>query len=116
MKSIINPLKNLNTTDRLILKSVKKFSREQLPNYLNNKNEYRNLYKEMGKLGILGCTFKTYNFPGVSKKMYGLISKELEYIDSSFRGAFSVQSSLVIGSIINYGTKDTISNYIGDLK
>ena len=63
MINIINPFKNINKTDKLILNSVHKFCRNILPDYLG-KNEHRELYKEMGNLGILGCNLTSENCLG----------------------------------------------------
>lgn len=115
MINLICPLKNLSNTNKLIINSVNKFSRELLPNYLVS-HEYKSLYKELGNLGILGCQFSSNNCLGVNKKMYGLIAKELEYIDSGFRGMYSVQSSLVMGALLNYGNKKLIDMHIDELR
>lgn len=48
------------------------------------------IYKEMGRLGFLGCTISEYDLPGVSYTAYGLINKEVERVDSGYRSALSV--------------------------
>ena len=63
------------------------------------------IYKEMAELGFLGCTIKDYDLPGVSSVSYGLINRELERIDSSYRTAISVHSSLVMFPIYEYANK-----------
>jgi len=57
-----------------------------------NKNAYfdRNILKEMGSLGLLGCTISEYDLPGVSYVAYGLINREIERVDSGYRSAYSV--------------------------
>jgi glutaryl-CoA dehydrogenase len=60
---------------------------------------------EMGEQGFLGCTLTDYGLPGVSSVAYGLINREVERVDSGYRSAFSVQSSLVMFPIYNYATK-----------
>ena len=55
-----------------------------------------NLYKELGSLGLLGPTINGYGCAGVNYVSYGLIAREIEKIDSGYRSAFSVQSSLVM--------------------
>lgn len=52
--------------------------------------------KEMGDLGFLGCTIDDYDLPGVSSVAYGLINRQIENVDSGYRSALSVQSSLVM--------------------
>lgn len=48
------------------------------------------IFKEMGKLGFLGCTISEYDLPGVSSAAYGLINREIERVDSAYRSALSV--------------------------
>jgi len=73
------------------------------------------LMKEFGKLGFLGATFKEYGLPGVSHVAYGLINREIERVDSGFRSAFSVQSSLVMYPIYAFGSKEQKDKYIPPL-
>lgn len=58
--------------------------------------------KEMGELGFLGCTIKDYDCAGVSSTAYGLINRQIERVDSGYRSALSVQSSLVMFPIYTY--------------
>ena len=66
----------------------------------------KSIMKEMGELGFLGCTVDEYDLPGVSYVAYGLINREVERVDSGYRSALSVQSSLVIHPIMKFGTKE----------
>ena len=50
----------------------------------------REILREMGKLGFLGCTLSEYNLPGVSYVAYGLLNREIERVDSGYRSALSV--------------------------
>lgn len=59
----------------------------------------------MGKMGFLGCTIPDFNLPGASYTSYGLINREIERVDSAYRSALSVQSSLVIHPIYTFGTQ-----------
>ncbi len=61
--------------------------------------------KEMGSLGLLGPTVSEYGGAGVSHVSYGLVSHEVEAVDSGYRSALSVQSSLVIHPIHAYGNE-----------
>jgi len=61
---------------------------------------------EMGKMGFLGAPFQGYGCAGISSVGYGLLCREIERIDSGYRSTMSVQTSLVIGSIYNYGSED----------
>jgi len=63
-----------------------------------NETFDRNIMNEMGELGVLGPTIEGYGCAGVSNVAYGLLAREVERVDSSYRSAMSVQSSLVIQS------------------
>ena len=115
MIHIFNPLKKISQSDKLILESVKKFARSELPRFLG-KNQHRDLYKEFGKLGILGCNVQSNLDFSVSNTMYGLICKEIEYIDSGFRSLVGVQSSLVIKTLNDYADSSIKKHYIQSLK
>jgi glutaryl-CoA dehydrogenase len=56
-----------------------------------NKEHFdTNIMKEFGELGFLGCTIKDYDMAGLSSVAYGLISREIEKVDSGYRSALSV--------------------------
>lgn len=63
-------------------------------------------------MGVLGCTIKGYGCSGVSNVTYGLITREVEKIDSGYRSAVSVQSSLVMGAIDLNGSEAQKEEYI----
>ncbi|XP_043680180.1 glutaryl-CoA dehydrogenase, mitochondrial [Vespula pensylvanica] len=70
----------------------------------NRKEHFhKEIIKEIGSLGALGCTLKGYGASNVSSVAYGLLAKEIESVDSSYRSSMSVQSSLVAGGIYAYG-------------
>jgi glutaryl-CoA dehydrogenase len=73
------------------------------------------ILKLMGENGFLGCTISDYNLPGLSYTAYGLINREVERIDSAYRSALSVQSSLVIHPIHEFGTKEQKDKYLPGL-
>ncbi|XP_014790932.1 glutaryl-CoA dehydrogenase, mitochondrial [Octopus bimaculoides] len=75
----------------------------------------REIMNEMGSLGVLGPTIKGYGCAGVSSVAYGLITRELERVDSSYRSAMSVQSSLVMHPINEYGTEEQKAKYLPKL-
>jgi glutaryl-CoA dehydrogenase len=75
----------------------------------------REIMSEMGELGLLGSTIDGYGCPGVSSVAYGLISREVESVDSGYRSAMSVQSSLVMYPIHAYGTEEQKQKYIPGL-
>ena len=62
------------------------------------------IMKKMGAVGLLGATLEGYDCPGVSYTAYGLIAREMERVDSGYRSALSVQSSLVMYPIYTFGT------------
>jgi len=79
-----------------------------------NRNEvfHREIMNEMGELGVLGPTIKGYGCPGVSYVAYGLIAREVERVDSSYRSAMSVQSSLVMYPIWDFGSEEQRLKYL----
>jgi glutaryl-CoA dehydrogenase len=68
--------------------------------------------KEMGTLGVLGPTIKGFGCAGVSSVGYGLLAREVERVDSAYRSAFSVQSSLVMFPIDSYGSQEQKEKYL----
>ncbi|XP_005098406.1 glutaryl-CoA dehydrogenase, mitochondrial [Aplysia californica] len=74
-----------------------------------------NIMREMGELGVLGPTITGYGCAGLSSVGYGLITRELERVDSAYRSAMSVQSSLVMWPIFAYGTEEQKQKYIPKL-
>ncbi len=79
-----------------------------------NRNEHfdAEILTEMGELGFLGCTIKDYGCAGTNYVAYGLITHEIEKVDSSYRTAMSVQSSLAMYPIYAYGTKAQQEKYL----
>jgi glutaryl-CoA dehydrogenase len=94
---------NLTEEELMIMKEARSYSQSQLmPRILSatrNSHYDREILREMGKLGFLGCTLSDYGLPGVSYVAYGLLNREVERVDSGYRSALSVQSSLVIHPI-----------------
>lgn len=68
--------------------------------------------REMGELGVFGCNLSGYGCSGASVVTYGLLSREAERVDSSYRSAFSVQSSLVMTPIHLYGSEEQKEKYL----
>ena len=64
----------------------------------------RAIMREFGALGLLGATISGYGCSGVSYTAYGLIAREVERVDSGYRSAMSVQSSLVMHPIYRFGS------------
>jgi glutaryl-CoA dehydrogenase len=72
----------------------------------NRKERFdREILQEMGALGMLGPTIEGYGCAGASYVVYGLIAREVERVDSGYRSAMSVQSSLVMFPIHAYGSE-----------
>ncbi len=66
----------------------------------------------MGSLGLLGATIKTHSCAGVSSVASGLITREVERVDSGYRSGMSVQSSLVMGGIDEFGTAEQKDRFL----
>lgn len=66
----------------------------------------------MGNLGVLGCTIKGYGCAGTTDVAYGLLTREVEKVDSAYRSAVSVQSSLCMGAIYDYGSDAQKDKYL----
>ena len=75
----------------------------------------RAIMTELGSLGLLGATIQGYGCSGVSYVAYGLIAREVERVDSSYRSAMSVQSSLVMHPIYTFGSEEQKEKYLPDL-
>lgn len=75
----------------------------------------RDILYEMGELGFLGCTIKGYGCAGINHVSYGLLAREVERVDSGYRSAMSVQSSLVMYPIYTYGSEDQRQKYLPGL-
>ena len=69
----------------------------------------------MGQLGVLGCTMKGYGAAGISNVAYGLLAKEIEAVDSGYRSALSVQSSLAAGAIYMHGDETQKQRFLPKL-
>ncbi|MEE2921742.1 MAG: acyl-CoA dehydrogenase [Pseudomonadota bacterium] len=100
---------DLTDDERAVQATARDFARDRLlPGIVEaNRSAHfdRQIMKDMGALGLLGPTLpEEYGGAGVSHVAYGLVSHEVEAVDSGYRSALSVQSSLVIHPIHSYGT------------
>jgi glutaryl-CoA dehydrogenase len=100
----------LTTEERLIRDSTREYAQDKLMSrvLMANREERfdREILNEMGELGLLGATLpQKYGCAAVSHVAYGLIAREVERVDSGYRSAMSVQSSLVMHPIFTYGTE-----------
>ena len=91
---------------------------ELMPRILEaNRNEVfdKDIYKEMGNLGFLGAPIKGYGCAGVNYVSYGLIAREIERVDSSYRSAYSVQTSLAMHAIHKFGSEEQKNHYLPEM-
>jgi glutaryl-CoA dehydrogenase len=109
----------LTEEERMVRDSARAYCQEKLlPRVLEaNRHERfdRAIMNEMGALGFLGATIEGYGCAGVNYVSYGLIAREVERIDSSYRSAMSVQSSLVMHPIYAFGTEEQRQKYLPKL-
>ena len=107
----------LSEDERMVRDAARDYCQEQLmPRVLEaNRHERfdREILNEMGALGFLGSTLpEDYGCAGVSYVCYGLVAREVERVDSGYRSAMSVQSSLVMHPIHAYGTEEQRRKYL----
>jgi glutaryl-CoA dehydrogenase len=110
----------LSEDERAIRDSAHAFCQEKLfPRVLMaNRHEKfdREIMNEFGEMGFLGATLDGYGCAGVNYVSYGLISREVERVDSGYRSAFSVQSSLVMYPIHAFGSEEQRQKYLPKLR
>jgi len=106
----------LTEEERLIRDTARGYCQSKLmPRILTAFREERferEIMTEMGELGFLGATIEGYGCAGINYVAYGLIARELERVDSGYRSAFSVQSSLVMHAIYAYGSEEQRQKYL----
>ncbi len=109
----------LTDEERMVTDSARQFfQKELMPGIVEanrNENFDRNIMRQMGEMGLLGVTIEGYGCAGLSSVAYGLIAKEIEAVDSGYRSAMSVQSSLVMHPIWAYGTEEQRERYLPKL-
>jgi glutaryl-CoA dehydrogenase len=110
----------LTEDERAIRDAAHEYCQEKLfPRVLmgfRNETFDRAIMNEMGEMGFLGATLEGYGCAGVSYVSYGLISREVERVDSGYRSAFSVQSSLVMFPIYAFGSEEQRQKYLPKLR
>jgi len=98
----------LTDEERMVRDTARDYAQDKLmPRILEaNRHEifHREIMTEMGALGLLGSTLEGYGCAGTNYVSYGLIAREVERVDSGYRSAMSVQSSLVMYPIYAFGT------------
>jgi len=110
----------LTEDERAIRDAANAYCQEKLfPRVLEaNRHEvfHREIMNEMGEMGFLGATLDSHGCAGVSYVAYGLIAREVERVDSGYRSAFSVQSSLVMFPIWAFGSDAQKDKYLPGLR
>jgi glutaryl-CoA dehydrogenase len=110
----------LSEDERLVRDSAREYAQAKLmPRILEaNRNEHFDpeIMTEMGELGLLGSTLpQEYGCAGVNHVCYGLTAREIERVDSAYRSVMSVQSSLVMHPIFEYGSEEQRKKYLPKL-
>lgn len=110
----------LTEDERVIRDAAHEFCQEKLlPRVLMGfRHEHfdREIMNEFGEMGFLGATLSTHGCADVGYVAYGLISREVERVDSGYRSAFSVQSSLVMYPIYAFGSDAQKDKYLPKLR
>ncbi|HEX8239251.1 MAG TPA: acyl-CoA dehydrogenase [Allosphingosinicella sp.] len=101
----------LSDEERLVRDTARAYAREKLQPRVTeaflDENFDREIMSEMGELGLLGATIPhEYGGAGLNYVSYGLVAREVERVDSGYRSAMSVQSSLVMHPIHAYGSEE----------
>lgn len=109
----------LSEEEKMVMHTARSYATEKLMPRIIEANRKAHfdpeILKEMGELGFLGCTIKGHGAAEVSNVSYGLITREIEKVDSAYRSAVSVQSSLVIHPIFEFGTEAQKNKYLPEL-
>ena len=109
----------LTDEERMVRDSAEAYAQEKLlPRVVSATREERfdrEIMTELGALGLLGATIDGYGCAGVSHVAYGLVARAVERVDSGYRSAMSVQSSLVMHPIHAYGTEVQREKYLPKL-
>ena len=109
----------LNDDERAIVEAANTFCQERLQTRVlmaaRHEKFDREIMTEAGAMGFLGSTIEGYGCAGLSYVAYGLIAREVERVDSGYRSAISVQSSLVMHPINEYGNEAQRQKYLPKL-
>jgi glutaryl-CoA dehydrogenase len=110
----------LSEDERMLREAARKFAADKLaPRVVKdfrNEGFDRSIMRDLGAMGFLGPTIpEAYGGAGVGAVSYGLIAREIEAVDSGYRSAMSVQSSLVMYPIWAYGTEAQRQKYLPEL-
>ena len=109
----------LNEEEVMVMDTAHSYSQEKLKprvrEAFRKETTDRDIFNEMGELGLLGPMIEGYGCSGVSTVSYGLIAREVERVDSGYRSMMSVQSSLVMYPIYTYGSEAQREKYLPKL-
>ena len=110
----------LSEDERMVREAAAAYCQDKLAtrvlNAFRNEQTDAAIFREMGELGLLGPTVPTeYGGPGLNYVAYGLIAREVERVDSGYRSMMSVQSSLVMVPINEFGTEAQKQKYLPKL-
>lgn len=110
----------LSEDERMVRDAAQAYARDKLmPRVLEafrHESTDASIFREMGEIGLLGPTIpEQYGGPGLNYVSYGLIAREVEYVDSGYRSMMSVQSSLVMVPIYEFGTEAQKQKYLPKL-
>ena len=106
----------LSGEELIIQKSAMDYCQKELqPRIIDANREEKfdkGIYKEMAEMGFLGAPIDGYGCAGVNYVSYGLIAREIEKVDSSYRSAYSVQTSLAMHAIYKFGSDEQKNFYL----
>lgn len=106
----------LTEEERMVRDTARQYAQEKLlPRVRDAYREERadpDIFREMGALGLLGCTIDGWGCAGLNYVAYGLVAREIEAVDSGYRSMLSVQSSLVMHPIHVFGTGAQRDTYL----
>ena len=110
----------LTEDERMIRDAARSYCQDKLKprvqSMFRNESVDTSIFREMGELGLLGPTIPTeYGGAGLNYVSYGLVAREIEYVDSGYRSMASVQSSLVMVPINEFGTEAQKQKYLPKL-
>ena len=116
---VLNLDDQLSAEEKILQLTVRAYCKEKLlPRIIDdnrNENFSREIFTEMGELGLLGSYLDGYGCAGSNYVSYGLITREIEKIDSAYRSIMSVQTSLVMYPIHKFGSDEQKEQYLPKL-
>ena len=109
----------LDEEEKLIRDTARDYCQDKLMSRIieatRKEHFHREIMNEFGELGLLGSTIDGYGCAGVNYVSYGLVAREVERVDSGYRSAMSVQSSLVMHPIHAYGSEEQRQKFLPKL-